>query len=261
MNRWLIPFYRRNVWLTRFAVIHLVVLAILLVLMLFDARQITGVNIWLKPAKFALSISVFMLTMAWLLGELQRPVWLISVITVAVIGAMSLEQFLITLQAARETTSHFNSSTPFDSAVFSLMGFGVAANSLTAMVVLVLFLCHDSGDRPAYWMGIRTGLVIFLLGSVQGFAMIANGGHTVGGEDGGPGIPLLAWSNVAGDLRVAHFIGIHAIQVLPLSGWLIDRTRLRPGWKIIVMMLLAIGYLGFGLVVHWLALRGVAVFP
>ena len=260
MNRWLTPLTRRNVWLTRVAVIHMVVFVVLLVLMWSDSRQITGVNIWLKPAKFALSISVYLLTMAWLLGELKRPGWLIGVAVTVIIAAMSLEQLLITLQAARETTSHYNNATPFDSAVFSLMGFGVAANSLAATLVLGLFLYHGSGDRPAYWMGIRAGLAIFLLGSVQGFAMIANGGHTVAGEDGGPGIPLLAWSNVAGDLRVAHFIGIHAIQVLPLAGWLIDRTRLEPGWKVRAIALLAVGYAGLGLVVHWLAMQGRPVF-
>jgi hypothetical protein len=257
---WCSPLWHRNRWLTGFALAHLAVLAVLLVLMMFDSRQITGVNIWLKPAKFAMSISIFLLTMAWLLGELRRPRWMIGAITVVVIASMTLEQVLITLQAARGVTSHYNNDTAFDAMVFSLMGLGVGTNSLAVGLALILFLGSFDQARPAYWWAIRCALLIFLLGSVQGFAMIANGGHTVGAPDGGPGIPVLAWSNVAGDLRIAHFIGIHAIQVLPLFGWWIDRSRLPVLTKITLVLIAAATYAGLGWLVHWLALSGESIF-
>lgn len=256
MNSLLTEFYRRGPWLTRVALAHLFLLVVLLILMMFDDRRITGVNIWLKPAKFAMSISVFLLTIAWLLGALKRPRWLLAIIAGVIIAAMTTEQVLITLQAARGTTSHFNNATPFDAAVFSVMGLGVAANSMAAAVTLLLFFVASPERQPAYFWGIRFGLLIFLLGSVQGFLMIANGGHTVGAPDGGTGIPLLAWSNTHGDLRIAHFFGIHAIQVLPFAGWMLDRHVAHRGLRLITIILAALLWATLTLWVLLVALAG-----
>lgn len=260
MTHFVAQCHRRSPWLTRAAVAHFLLLALLLAIMPFDERQVTGVNIWLKPSKFALSIGVYLLTMAWLLGELRRPRWLIGAVAAVVLVSMCMEQFLITLQAARETTSHYNAATAFDSIVFSLMGFGVATNSSAAGFTLLLFLLHGEGQRPAYFWGIRLGLVIFLLGSVQGFAMIQHGGHTVGGSDGGPGIPILAWSKVAGDLRIAHFVGIHAIQVLPVTGFVLDRLIVSAPVRRLLIVAMALGYAGLGLWAYTVAMAGTSWF-
>lgn len=251
----------RTRWLAGVALLHLAVLAVLIVLMLIDERQMTGVSLWLKPAKFAASIAVYLLTMAWLIDRLEGSRLLLAIIAAIIIGAMVLEQFLITLQAARGTTSHYNNATAFDSQVFSLMGFGVAANALAAAAVLVLYQLRPPPEQQiALIWGIRMGLFIFLLGSVQGFVMIANGGHTVGGTDGGPGIPLVAWSKMAGDLRVAHFVGIHAIQVLPLAGWLIDRYVHGLWPRCMLVTIAALAWLSLGLWTHWMAMAGRSLF-
>ena len=229
MNRLVAEFDRRQPLLTRLGLAHLLLFFVLALLMPFDHRTITGVDIWLKPSKFALSIGTYLLTMAWFFGELQLRRHAVravaAAVAVAIALAMTTEQALITLQAARGTTSHYNFATPFDVAVFRTMGLGVALNSVAVGGALVLFLLHRDGpDRAAYLWGIRLGLAVFLLGSLEGMQMIARGAHTVGLADGGPGIFLFNWSTQAGDLRIAHFLGIHALQAMPATGWLIDRA-------------------------------------
>ncbi len=55
--------------------------------------------------------------------------------------------------------------------------------------------------------------------------MVANMGHGIPGPDGGPGLPFVNWSTTGGDLRIAHFLGLHALQMLPALGWALDRGR------------------------------------
>jgi hypothetical protein len=68
----------------------------------------------------------------------------------------------------------------------------------------------------AYLWGIRLGIVLFVIFSLEGFVMGSRMTHTIGGPDGGPGLPVLNWSYQYGDPRIAHFIGMHALQVLPI---------------------------------------------
>jgi hypothetical protein len=63
-----------------------------------------------------------------------------------------------------------------------------------------------------------TGPTAAQLDDFQGIA----GAHTVGVADGGPGLPLLGWSTVAGDLRIPHFVGMHALQIVPLIAIALD---------------------------------------
>ena len=87
-----------------------------------DPRIVGGAPAWLKPAKFAASIAIYSLTLAWLfryLGAWRRTKrvagWTTAVVFV-------VEMAAIAMQAWRGTTSHFNVGTPFDAAVFGVMG-------------------------------------------------------------------------------------------------------------------------------------------
>jgi hypothetical protein len=107
-------------------------------------------------------------------------------------------------------------NTPFDAAIFSIMGSMIVLNSVLALILLICFLTGRYDVSSPYLWGIRSGLVIFLAASGIGGMMIAHGSHSVGVKDGGPGLPIVNWSTKGGDLRAAHFLGLHALQVLPI---------------------------------------------
>jgi hypothetical protein len=129
------------------------------------------------------------------------------------------------MQVARGVTSHFNDTTAFDSAVFGVMGASITLNIMVAAYVALKFWKTEAKISAPYLWGIRIGLTIFVLASLEGFAMVSHAAHSVGVPDGGPGLPLVNWSTRGGDLRVAHFFGIHALQVLPLAGCLLSTRR------------------------------------
>ncbi len=198
-----------------------------LALMAFDSRSILGLNPWIKPSKFAISIVIYLATMAWLVGYLEIGARVRAFISWSLVLAMVVEIVLIGMQAARGTTSHFNIVTPLDSAIFATMGIVISFAAVVAAYVLYLYV-HAAPDLPAplLW-GIRLGLAVFLLANVQGWVMAAHLSHSVGAADGGPGLPYVNWSTTVGDLRVAHFIGLHAIQALPLAGLLFTALERR----------------------------------
>ena len=183
---------------------------------LVDSTQILGINRWIKPMKFSISIAVYLWTLAGYLYFLRGRETASRVIGWGAAAMLVGEIILITMQAARGTTSHFNLATRFDGAVFSLMGMMIVVN--TALIVYLTYLYfRERFELPkAVLWGMRFGLIVFLLASVEGGYMSAQIGHSVGVKDGGAGLPFVNWSSEGGDLRVAHFIGMHALQAIPL---------------------------------------------
>ena len=174
--------------------------------------------------KFMTSITIFLWTVAWFMPDTEPKPRARAVVRWTIAVAMLAEIAMITTQAARGTTSHFNVATMFDNVAFSIMGVGVMFNT-AAMVLFLWIVRRDTPPaRAGYIWGIRVGLVMFLLASLQGTLIIGNAAHTVGAPDGGRGLPFVNWSTQYGDLRVAHFAAMHAMQGLPLLGFLLDRA-------------------------------------
>ena len=195
---------------------------------LFDTRLITGINVWIKPMKFLSSIAIYLATIAWFTSELQphrrARTWIVRTI----VATMVIEIVGIAGQAGRGTTSHFNQSSVFDAVVFGLMGLAIAVNTAAAAAMLWFLRREMPPQRAGYLWGVRLGLAVFVVGSLLGFVIVANNSHSVPGPDGGRGLPFLNWSVDRGDLRVAHFVGLHALQALPLLGFLLDQTSASP---------------------------------
>jgi hypothetical protein len=147
---------------------------------------------------------------------------------------MTVEIICIIMQSIRGTTSHFNHETAFDDAVFSVMGMGVVFNTLAMTLFLWIIRRDTPPNRAGYLWGIRLGVALFLLASLQGTLIVGNDAHSIPGPDGGPGLPFVNWSTTSGDLRIAHFVGMHAFQGLPLLGFLLDRARVSAARNVVV---------------------------
>ena len=166
----------------------------------------------------------------------------------------------ITMQAARGTSSHFNNSTPFDSAVSLLMDIVDPLNSAFVLVLLIFALQSRYNVSRSSQLGIVFGILLFLAGSVIGGVMVAHGQSVVGVAPGGPGLPVVNWSTKGGDFRVAHFLGIHALQVLPIAGWIIDRLKdLRGRAKPTAVVSVSAGYVVLMGFVFMQAMNGVPI--
>ncbi|HEX8423332.1 MAG TPA: hypothetical protein VF634_07970 [Pyrinomonadaceae bacterium] len=237
--------YRRNRVLTLVGWLFVALLVLFICLAAFDARTVTSVNPWIKPAKFAASFIIYTFTLAWLLHYLSHYRRTIKFISWATAFVFIGEIACIASQAARGVPSHFNISTAYDSAVFSLMGVLITFNTLFVLITLFLFFRQTAPLPPAYLWGIRLGIFLFFLSSVEGYAMASNMAHTVGIPDGGPGLPVVNWSTRAGDLRIAHFLGFHALQILPLAGYAFSRWQSDAVRRRAVAFVLAFGLVYF----------------
>lgn len=216
--------HRVNPVLSWTAWLHIGLAGVALALLPLDHRLITGAPAWLKPLKFALSGAAYTWTLGWLLADLPAPAQrAVRRLSGGVALSMGVELVVIFLQAGRGTSSHYNTSTAPNGLLFSLMGFFIFLN--TGLVAWALYLAwrHRPHGPMGYVWGLRLGLLMFLVGSVLGGFMIHQARHTVGAPDGGPGLAALGWSTRAGDLRIAHFLGLHALQALPLLGWALSR--------------------------------------
>lgn len=241
---------------------------------LLDDRTLLGAPIWSKPFKFAVSFVAYGLSLAWMLSLLPRGRragwWAGTVVT----AASAIEMVLITLQVVRGRQSHFNHSTPFDNAVFQAMGGTVAVLWAGALVIAVLLLRARFLDRVTAW-AVRLSSLIALAGAAVGFLMVRPtpdqltatdppivGAHSVGVPDGGPALPVTGWAATGGDLRIAHFFGMHALQLIPLLLLVLAALAPRfprladPAVRLRLVLTASAAYTAAFALLTWQALRG-----
>jgi hypothetical protein len=223
-----------------------------IILFFFDSRLVMGINTWIKPMKFGLSVGIYCWTFAWLLQYLvsKRNVKFISWV---IIVCMFVENFVITLQAARGVISHYNISSGLDAILFSVMGAFIGINTLIIFYTLMVFLFTATTLDKNMLLSWRLGLLLFLVGGVAGGMMIGNLSHTIGVSDGTDGIAFLNWSKVVGDLRSAHFITMHGLQVIPLFAFFVS-TKLKTQFLATTAFFIFYSFVCFRL--HQVALDG-----
>jgi len=247
------------------AVVHLIVAVAAGAALVIDAPPVLGLHPAVKPLKFGVSIAVFLATMAYLVPRLSLADRWRRGIAATLAVTMLAEIVPIVVQAVLGATSHFNQATPFDAALWRMMIAAITIATLTmvavALVATVRPLRHvDGAALDAYTaLAWRAGLWMLVLAAISGFAMGGRLAHSVGGTDGGPGLPVVNWSARHGDLRVSHFVALHALQSIPLLAALLGALRLRRGvrWISLLVVIAAHLLVAVGALVQALAARPV----
>jgi len=235
--------------------------------LLVDDRELGGAPIWAKPLKFFISSAVYGLTWAWLSSLITYRRGTVRRASAVIVALLTVELVIIAGQAARGRYSHFNFATIPDAVLYEIMAVSIVVVWCGNLMLTLLVLRSDIEDR-ARKLTVGLGAVISLVGIGMGALMtvpmpgqmaavtsghgVALGAHAIGGPDGGPGLPLLGWSTTAGDLRIPHFVGMHALQFMLLWHVVVGRWRAR----VELTWIGATGFTGLLALLTWQAYRG-----
>jgi len=265
--------WRTSPPLTAVAVVMFLAFGAFVAGIFLDPRSITGVPAWLKPAKFAISTAIYSLTLAWVFRAL--PTWprMRAIVSWTTAIVFAIEVAIIAVQAWRGTASHFNVSTPLNGVLFGVMGtLIIVQTAASAAVAVALWRERAFEDRAIGW-ALRLGMTLTIVGAATGGLMTRPtaaqleqarttrvmsiaGAHTVGAPDGGPGLPGTGWSTEHGDLRVPHFVGLHALQVLPLFVVALRRRGWPESLRVRAVTAASVAYAGLYVTLLVQALHG-----
>jgi hypothetical protein len=246
------------------AVICVVVAVALIPLWILDSRELLGVSVWEKPIKFYISVAIFSFTYSWLSSFLIRGGRWVKLTGFVIAVSLAVEIVIILAMASIGETSHFNVSTPTAIAIWSIMATFISIVLFSTIFISLMIIFQKQQElnlKLALALGsintaVGMGLAYLMtwptatqLANYQGIA----GAHAVGVSDGGPGLPFLGWSTVAGDLRVGHFFGLHSIQVAAI---LLALSLLLPlAFRVPLILVGNLTWLGFVGLVTWQSLR------
>jgi len=204
----------RNEAMFYFGLVCLIASGIFIVLAQTTSTEVFGVNAWYKPFKFAFSTMLYAWAMGWYCHYLTD--FNLSWFNWSVIILLGFEITYIALQAGRGQLSHFNDSSQFYSMMFGIMGLAATAVTLYTAYIGFLFFKQSFPELPLYYVwAIRLGIILFVIFAFEGAAMGSRMSHSVGAINDNSNWFIVGWSKTVGDLRVAHFIGMHALQFLP----------------------------------------------
>jgi hypothetical protein len=233
-------------------------------LLILSGGSLEGPASLRKAITFAETGWLLCWSVGWLLPLLPLRRWERWLIVGGTLQFGVVETFLMSLQVWRGVPSHYNFSTPFDTAVFFSTGVG-ALIIVVAIVVLLRASLRPSSLAPSLRLSIQAGSLIMLIGFVTGALMILNFGgvwqgsehflamlsHNPTGRYNGPPAGV-----VGGDLVVLHALGVHGLQVVPLPAWLLTYTLLDERRRYRLVALVTISYLALIALLAVHAFRG-----
>jgi hypothetical protein len=218
--------------------------------------EVLGINSMVKPIKFCLSTWVFAWTMTYLLHYVnnQKRVKWYSILTTVI---FLFENGVIIFQAFRGQQSHFNTEDLMGGVLYGLMGVLITWSTLATLTIALRFIFQKSYTVSApFALSIKIGFIFFVVFSFLGGYMSAINSHNVGGDIGKEGLPFLNWSTVFGDVRVAHFFGLHSLQLIPLAGYWISTRIIEVDKAKMFIWMIAMLYFSFVCFTMFQALQG-----
>lgn len=226
MRSFLLELYRRNVSLLCLGIYTFMLAFFCLGLMMFTHNQILGVNTWNKPFNFLLSTGITSWSLGWIMHYMHSKRGK-SVLTALFAFTLLASSSIVLVQSYRGVPSHFNTTDEFSKSLnILLIAIDVVFSATALMLTISFFRQKKMPISQHYSSGVRFGLLIFWFFTGLGGYMYCIKKHTIGADDGGAGIPLISWSISHGDLRVAHFLGVHALQVIPfVSYYFLEKKR------------------------------------
>lgn len=239
--------------------IHIALLIAAIIGLLIDDRTLMGINVWIKSIKFIISTAIYIFTVGYLTTLYPFSYVKRHIVNHLVAWTLLFEIVIVVYQASRGVQSHYNTSTSFDGMLFGMMGFLILVN----VFIMIFFIVETvrlkvKVEKTVRW-GLFFGWIIVFFGSWVGSQMISQLGHNVGIADGGEGLPFLNWSTIAGDLRVAHFFGLHAIQIIPVFGFLLfKKTKLSTKTRLWIVCVFGLLYAAFIAHVYHQASQGIS---
>lgn len=220
---------------------------------LTDPRTLRDIGVWIKPMKFMASTALFAWTMMWATRLADNLLTFSrsykSIASLLIITSL-FEVVYITYQANLGEASHYNKSDMRHALLFGLMAFSaVGLTASQGWLALKIWQGHKSDAISVTALSVVIGLgLTFLLATISGFML--------GGQQPPPGQGLifLGW-HLRGDIRPAHFLGVHAQQLIPIIGLFVERF-IPPNLKIYFLIIVSIFYVVTWLMLTWHGLYG-----
>jgi len=228
--------------------LHVAIAVLCGIALTMDLPTIAGVHPALKPFKFAVSIALLLGSLAYVVSLLAHHRTAAVLLTWIVTVALLAEMVVIVVQALRGEASHYNLRTPFDAAMWRVMGSMILVALVGLLGLALVTTLEPLRVSPIMAFALRAGLWLVLLAAVSGAAMGGRSQHTVGAPDGGPGMRVTTWSTTHGDLRIPHFVALHGLQVLPVVALVLLALPLGMRARWVAMIAVTTAWTALGIV-------------